>query len=65
MITSAKKISKRDYEKQRATLEKKIWYNFSVALDIENNDPDIWEFDIDYNNYFVEWLLNNGRQKGF
>lgn len=61
------KISKRDYEKQRATLEKKIWYNFSVALDIENNDPDIWEFDIDYNNYFVEWLLNNGHElpKGF
>lgn len=54
------KITKDQFEKANSTLDKKVWYKFKVNVDIENNDPSSWEFDIDYNEFFVEWLRNNG-----
>lgn len=51
-------IEKRQYDKEIATLDKRVWYKFNVVLDSKN--PSVWEFDIDYNSYFIEWLKENG-----
>lgn len=52
------KIDKYEYEKEIHTFDKKSWHRFSVIVNPE--DPTDWEFDIDYNTYFVEWLTENG-----
>lgn len=52
------KIDKYEYEKEIATFDKKSWYQFKVVLD--EVDPSSWEFDIDYNKYFIELLLEKG-----
>lgn len=52
------KIDYDQYDKKSSTLNKKVWYKFRVNLSKDN--PSEWEFDIDYNSYFVEWLQMNG-----
>lgn len=52
------KIDKYEYEKEIATFNKKSWHRFSVL--VNPKDPSDWEFDIDYNKYFVEWLKDSG-----
>ena len=52
------KITSTEYEKKFNTLNKEKWYKFNVNID--EKDPSLWEFDIDYNQYFVDWLIDNG-----
>jgi hypothetical protein len=53
------KVSQTDYEKQRADILKEPW----VSMPVINWDPNISNrtfFELDYNEYFLQHLRNNG-----
>lgn len=55
-----KKIDSDTQQKRIHTLDKKVWVSFNINVDTDGKDPSAWEFDLDYNRYFVEWLIDNG-----
>lgn len=49
-----------DYEKSLYSLEGKKWFNYQIKLDESDDRPTSFELQVDYNDEFVEWLVDFG-----
>ena len=49
-----------DYEKSLYSLEGKKWFNYQIKIDEAENRPEAFELQVDFNDKFVNWLVDFG-----
>lgn len=49
-----------DYEKSLYSLEGKKWFNYQIKIDESENRPEAFELQVDFNDEFVNWLVDFG-----
>jgi hypothetical protein len=49
-----------DYEKSIHSLEGKKWFNYQIKIDESEDRPEVFELQVDFNDEFVNWLVDFG-----